>query len=295
MRHIIAAGLLCAAATTAEAQTVTNLRACSDDNTLTVVWELDTNFQGFGPALAIRPRASSEGTPDREPRAVQVPDPMRSAQVQFKSGSAGFYSVALVKSSGDRIAVGDFLIQGKRTDGDCPLALPAGEIVLAALPPLEKARDSTAKPTQSTPSGKVNSAPAESPSRESASGNNGPNGSPNQTPNLPLDATRIQNSVDKAARVLHRAAPEYSKQGRKARIQGMVLLHVEIWEDGLAHNIRILRSLGCGLDEKAIEAIKKWRFAPSERDGKPVRTAAQIHVKFQLDRDVGEPLPCPTK
>ena len=294
MRQIIFAGLLCAAGITAEAQTVTNLRACSDDNTLTVVWELDTDFEGFGPALAIRPRASSEGTPDRKPRAVQVPDPMRSAQVQFKSGSAGFYSVALVKSSGDRIAVGDFLIQGKRTDGDCPLALPVGEIVLEALPPLEKARDSTAKPTQSTPSGKVNPAPIETPSRESGSGNDGSSVSPSRAPELPLDTTRIHNSVDKAPSILHRKEPKYTKQARNSRIQGNVLLGVEVWEDGLAHNIRVIRGLGWGLDENAIEAIKNWRFVPGVKDGKAVRTRAQIRVSFRL-RDVGKPLPGPTK
>ena len=83
-------------------------------------------------------------------------------------------------------------------------------------------------------------------------------------------------------RLLYKVSPTYSKKARKARRQGIVMLAVEIWEDGLAHNIRILRSLGLGLDEKAVEAVKKWKFSPGKKDGKPVRVAAQIQVSFRL-------------
>jgi TonB family protein len=47
-------------------------------------------------------------------------------------------------------------------------------------------------------------------------------------------------------------------------------------------NLRIIRSLGLGLDEKALEAIKKWRFRPAYKDGKPVTVAATIEVNFRL-------------
>lgn len=83
-------------------------------------------------------------------------------------------------------------------------------------------------------------------------------------------------------RLLHKVEPEYSEEARKASYQGTVLLAVEVWEDGLAHNIRVLRSLGLGLDEKAVEAVKRWKFAPGKKDGKPVRVAAQIQVNFRL-------------
>ncbi len=83
-------------------------------------------------------------------------------------------------------------------------------------------------------------------------------------------------------RLLQKVEPEYSEEARKAKYQGTVMLAVEVWEDGLAHNIRILRSLGLGLDEKAIEAVKQWRFAPGKKDGKPVRVAAQVQVSFRL-------------
>ena len=83
-------------------------------------------------------------------------------------------------------------------------------------------------------------------------------------------------------RLLHKVEPEYSEEARKAKYQGTVMLAVEVWEDGIAHNIRVLRSLGLGLDEKAMQAVRQWRFAPGRKDGKPVRVAAQIQVSFRL-------------
>ena len=82
--------------------------------------------------------------------------------------------------------------------------------------------------------------------------------------------------------VLYRVRPEYSEEAREAKHQGAVLLGFEVWEDGRAHNIRVLSSLGLGLDEKAIEAIKKWKFSPGTKDGKPVRVSAQIQISFRL-------------
>ena len=83
-------------------------------------------------------------------------------------------------------------------------------------------------------------------------------------------------------RLLHKVEPEYSEEARKAKYQGTVMLAVEVWEDGVAHNIRVLRSLGLGLDEKAMQAVTQWRFAPGKKDGKPVKVAAQIQVSFRL-------------
>lgn len=83
-------------------------------------------------------------------------------------------------------------------------------------------------------------------------------------------------------RLLYKVEPEYSEEARKAKYQGTVMLAVEVWEDGLAHNIRVVRSLGLGLDEKAVEAVTKWKFSPGKKDGKPVRVAAQIQVSFRL-------------
>jgi periplasmic protein TonB len=76
--------------------------------------------------------------------------------------------------------------------------------------------------------------------------------------------------------------PQYSEEAISAKFQGTVLLYVEVDEQGLPRNIRVIRPLGLGLDEKAIEAVEKWKFSPGKKDGKPVAVQAQIEVNFRL-------------
>ena len=83
-------------------------------------------------------------------------------------------------------------------------------------------------------------------------------------------------------RVIYKVEPHYTQEARDAKLQGIVMLTLEVWEDGLAHNIRVINSLGLGLDEKAVEAVKQWRFSPGMKDGKPVKVLAQIQVSFRL-------------
>jgi periplasmic protein TonB len=85
-----------------------------------------------------------------------------------------------------------------------------------------------------------------------------------------------------APTLLSKVEPEYSEEARKAKYQGVVLLYVEVDPSGKAVNIRVLHSLGLGLDEKAMEAVKKWRFKPGLKDGRPVTVQAQIEVNFRL-------------
>lgn len=82
--------------------------------------------------------------------------------------------------------------------------------------------------------------------------------------------------------VLYKKEPEYSEEARKAKYQGTVVLYIEVDPSGRAVNPRVLRSLGLGLDEKALEAVRQWKFKPGYRDGKPVTVAAQIEVNFRL-------------
>ena len=85
-----------------------------------------------------------------------------------------------------------------------------------------------------------------------------------------------------APSVIYKKEPEYSEEARKAKYQGTVTLYVEILPDGKAHNIRVLRSLGLGLDDNAIAAVSQWKFKAGTRDGKPVIVAASIEVNFRL-------------
>jgi TonB family protein len=76
--------------------------------------------------------------------------------------------------------------------------------------------------------------------------------------------------------------PEYSEEARKAKYQGTCVLYVVVGPDGKPRDIRVQRTLGLGLDEKAIEAVKTWRFEPATKDGKPVAVAINIEVDFRL-------------
>jgi protein TonB len=85
-----------------------------------------------------------------------------------------------------------------------------------------------------------------------------------------------------APQLVFKVEPEYSEEARKAKYQGTVVLYVEVDPNGRARNLRIVRSLGLGLDEKAIEAVNKWKFRPGYKDGRPVTVAATIEVNFRL-------------
>lgn len=77
--------------------------------------------------------------------------------------------------------------------------------------------------------------------------------------------------------------PEYSAEARAAKYEGTVLLRTVIGTDGQVHDIHVIRSLGLGLDEKAIAAVTKWKFEPGMADGQPVAVIAHIEVKFKLN------------
>jgi periplasmic protein TonB len=82
--------------------------------------------------------------------------------------------------------------------------------------------------------------------------------------------------------LISKTEPEYSEEARKAKHQGTVMLYVQIDPSGHATNIKVVKSLGLGLDEKAVEAVQKWKFSPGKKDGKPVTVEATIEVNFRL-------------
>jgi TonB family protein len=85
-----------------------------------------------------------------------------------------------------------------------------------------------------------------------------------------------------APTLVFKVEPEYSEEARKAKFQGTVVLYVVVDDKGQPRDLRVIRPLGLGLDEKAIEAVMKWRFRPGYKDGKPVPVAATIEVNFRL-------------
>lgn len=85
-----------------------------------------------------------------------------------------------------------------------------------------------------------------------------------------------------APRAIFAPDPEYSEEARKAKYQGTVVLWMIVGPDGRARDIRVTRSVGLGLDEKAIEAVKTWKFEPAHKDGQPVAVQINVEVSFRL-------------
>jgi len=85
-----------------------------------------------------------------------------------------------------------------------------------------------------------------------------------------------------APRPIFTPEPEFSEEARKAKYQGVVVLNIVVGTDGRVHNPRVVRSLGMGLDEKAIEGVKTWKFDPSKKDGRNVAVEMNIEVAFNL-------------
>ena len=76
--------------------------------------------------------------------------------------------------------------------------------------------------------------------------------------------------------------PIYTDEARRQRIQGDVILEIVVRSDGSVGSIRVRRSLGGGLDQRAIEAVRQWRFNPARRHGTPVDVAVEVAVEFKL-------------
>jgi protein TonB len=77
--------------------------------------------------------------------------------------------------------------------------------------------------------------------------------------------------------------PKYSEEARKAKYQGTVVLQAVITADGRATEIQVVKGPGLGLEEKALEAVKQWRFKPAiGPGGKPVPVVVPIEVTFRL-------------
>jgi TonB family protein len=85
-----------------------------------------------------------------------------------------------------------------------------------------------------------------------------------------------------APKVIFQPDPEYSEEARKAKFQGTCVLWLVVGPDGRPRDIRVARTLGLGLDEKALEAVKNWRFEPALKDGKPVAVQINVEVSFRL-------------
>ncbi len=82
--------------------------------------------------------------------------------------------------------------------------------------------------------------------------------------------------------VIYNPEPSFSDEARKAKMQGVVMLLLLVGKDGRPYAMRVGQSLGMGLDEKAMEAVARWRFKPATLNGQPVATQIAVEVDFHL-------------
>jgi periplasmic protein TonB len=82
--------------------------------------------------------------------------------------------------------------------------------------------------------------------------------------------------------VLREVRPDYTEDGRRRNIEGDVVLEIVVRRDGAVGDVKLLQGLGAGLDQRAIEAVRQWRFSPAQRQGVPVDVVVEVAVEFKL-------------
>jgi protein TonB len=82
--------------------------------------------------------------------------------------------------------------------------------------------------------------------------------------------------------VIYEVEPEFSEEARKAKFMGVVTVNLIVDQKGLPENVHILRGVGMGLDQKAVEAVKQYRFKPAMLGGKPVAVEVNVEVDFKI-------------
>jgi periplasmic protein TonB len=83
-------------------------------------------------------------------------------------------------------------------------------------------------------------------------------------------------------KVLFQPEPEFSEEARKAKASGNVMVYLWVDEHGNPTHVRVVRGIGLGLDEKAAEAVRQYKFRPALENGKPVTVEMYIDVTFQI-------------
>jgi len=102
------------------------------------------------------------------------------------------------------------------------------------------------------------------------------------SPEGQLSEVYTSHEVRRQLELTNRVEPEYTDEARIARHEGMVLLQVAIDSEGRARRFLLLTSLGLGLDEKAVEAVRQWTFRPARKDGRRVAVLTNIEIQFGL-------------
>jgi TonB family protein len=92
---------------------------------------------------------------------------------------------------------------------------------------------------------------------------------------------KIGNGVS-APMVIYQVEPQFSQEASQAKFMGVVLLNLIVDQDGLPQNVHVVRGVGMGLDEKAVEAVRQYKFKPAMENGSPVPVSINVEVNFQI-------------
>ena len=82
--------------------------------------------------------------------------------------------------------------------------------------------------------------------------------------------------------LIYKVDPEFSEEARRAKFMGIVTVNLIVDQNGNPQNVHLLRGVGMGLDQKAIEAVKQYKFRPARYNGKPVAVQLNVEVNFQI-------------
>lgn len=82
--------------------------------------------------------------------------------------------------------------------------------------------------------------------------------------------------------LLHEVKPQYTDEARRRSVEGDVVLEIVVRRDGSVGSVKVLQSLAAGLDQRAVDAVRQWRFSPARRYGTPVDVVVEVAVEFKL-------------
>jgi TonB family protein len=82
--------------------------------------------------------------------------------------------------------------------------------------------------------------------------------------------------------ILREVKADYTEEARRRNIEGEVVLEIVVRRDGSVGDVKLLNGLGSGLNDRAIAAVKQWRFSPAKRLGSPVDVIVEVAVEFKL-------------
>jgi protein TonB len=94
-------------------------------------------------------------------------------------------------------------------------------------------------------------------------------------------AFHVGSTVSEPA-LIHKVEPEYTEAACQAKLEGTVSFQVTVKKDGSFEIVKVLKTLGMGLEQKAADAVKQWKMRPPTKEGKPVDINATVELTFKI-------------